>query len=460
MMSHENADNPKPQVPTPSEPPAPHTATVGKPAMTPSSETRIDAGKSGKKQRPEPTTVLGKLWFNWVKPIGSVVVVVVVLRSTLIDWNDVPTGSMEPEIHVGDRIAVNRLAYGLQCPLTGPTIGVPFTQLQWDNPLDGIPQFAWGNGPARGDIVTFWNPVTKVRMVKRIVAIPGDTISMSGGVLTINGNAATYTDIDPAAQNLLPQTKYLVDSPLGGKQYEYKDLAYREETLLGETRVIQHIPAHWTTDAQIIEVPGTSASQFFIVDKGWMKYGFERGEKFEKLIARSPTFQYNVVAEVRDGAIYIDNKPVSFNELAELMLKPYSQGDFKNTLDKIGLGVQGHELLVDGKPTHFEQFRVALDERRTKLDQIGLSQINAMQSTLVVFHLTMMTSFGPITLGPDEYFMVGDNRNNSHDSRYFGPVMRSEITGEAFGVAISFHDNKMFAIPPDPDWGRFFKDLD
>lgn len=37
-----------------------------------------------------------------------------------------------------------------------------------------------------------------------------------------------------------------------------------------------------------------------------------------------------------------------------------------------------------------------------------------------------------ITLGPDEYFVVGDNRPHSHDSRAFGPINRNEIVGRAF----------------------------
>ena len=70
-----------------------------------------------------------------IRGFRSFLVIVAVLaacRSSLADWNDVPTQSMEPTILVGDRIAVNKLAYDLK---------VPFTTLHLAE---------WG-GPARGD---------------------------------------------------------------------------------------------------------------------------------------------------------------------------------------------------------------------------------------------------------------------------------------------------------------------
>jgi len=42
------------------------------------------------------------------------------------------------------------------------------------------------------------------------------------------------------------------------------------------------------------------------------------------------------------------------------------------------------------------------------------------------------TTYGPITLGPDSYFVMGDNRSNSNDSRAFGPVHRNAIVGRAW----------------------------
>lgn len=460
-MTDEQPDNPA----EPTEQKQGETAIVARAPLTPSSETKRVKTKKDKrnKDRPQPTTAMGKLWYNWVKPIGSVVVVVVLLRSTIIDWNDVPTGSMEPEIHVGDRIAVNRLAYALQFPLTGPTIGIPFTPVQFDNPLDGIPQIYWGK-PDRGDIVTFWNPVTKVRMVKRIIAVPGDTIEMSGGVLTINGDTAVYTDLDPSAEGLPLVTKYFELGP-GGKQQVRKDLEYRREEILGESRVVQHIKERWMLDTQFVELGG---GEIALVNSGRItRTDSQTGRRvdvpFEVFLNQNPQ-PHRVLATLKDGAVVIDDKPASWNDLAEVMLAEFTQAPLKAVLEKESMQVDGHRLLIDGKEVSLDVFENTAKQASagyiTPADEIEIVAMQLLQQRLSVLGHTMMTNFGPITLGDDQYYMVGDNRNNSHDSRRFGPVDRGEITGEAFGVAFSFKDNKMFTIPPDPDMKRWLKDLD
>lgn len=111
---------------------------------------------------------------EWVMPLVVVAAILLPLRSSVADWNDVPTGSMRPTIIEGDRIFVNKLAYGLR---------VPFTT-KW--------MTRWST-PSRGDIVTFKSPTDGIQLVKRVIGVPGDKISLNHNVLTINGTAATQS---------------------------------------------------------------------------------------------------------------------------------------------------------------------------------------------------------------------------------------------------------------------------
>lgn len=101
------------------------------------------------------------------------------LRSALADWNDVPTGSMKPTIEIGDRVVVNKLAYDLKIPFT--TIEV----------------IKWGD-PKRGDIVVLFSPVDGTRLVKRVIALPGDTVSMADNQLLVNGKTAQWSPMTSA----------------------------------------------------------------------------------------------------------------------------------------------------------------------------------------------------------------------------------------------------------------------
>ena len=111
-------------------------------------------------------------WHEW-RGFLLFVALMLVVRSAVADWNQVPSGSMKPNILEGDRIVVNKLAYDLR---------VPFTFMRVD---------AWAD-PQRGDVVTFDSPLDERLFVKRVIGVPGDVVELRANKLFVNGVAATY----------------------------------------------------------------------------------------------------------------------------------------------------------------------------------------------------------------------------------------------------------------------------
>lgn len=226
------------------------------------------------------TERLGKLWKDWGYPLFLILVVSCIARSSLADWNDVPTGSMNPTILEGDRVWVNKLAYDLK---------VPFTRIR----------VATWSQPERGDVVVFFSPQDGTRMIKRVVGLPGDRITMRRNRLNINGEPVAYESAE------------------------------------------------------------------------------------EDLLAR--------------------------------LSEPMRQ---RNEFAVEQLGEHKHPVMA------------------------------TPQARSIRF-------FGPVEVPEDHYLMLGDNRDNSHDSRYFGFVPTREIVGRASAVVLSFdHENWW-----KPRWGRFFSAL-
>lgn len=111
---------------------------------------------------------------SWIQSelpqILLIIVLILAARSSLADHYYVPSGSMEYTLMPGDRVVVSKLAYGLRVPFTTIEIGS-------------------GAAVERGDIVIFDSPRDGTRLIKRIVGIGGDTVSIEDGHLTINGAA-------------------------------------------------------------------------------------------------------------------------------------------------------------------------------------------------------------------------------------------------------------------------------
>ena len=114
------------------------------------------------------------LWCEWVRPFALLFIIIAPLKSAIVDWNWVPSGSMKPTILEGELVLVNKLAYDLKVPFTTRHLS------------------AWAD-PARGDVAVFFSPQDGTRLVKRVIGLPGDTVEMRNDVLHLNGVAQRYT---------------------------------------------------------------------------------------------------------------------------------------------------------------------------------------------------------------------------------------------------------------------------
>jgi signal peptidase I len=129
-----------------------------------------------------------RLWHSEWRPILAFALVVFSIRSSLADWNDVPSGSMKPTILEGDRVYVNKLAYDLKVPFTTRHL------LQWAN-------------PNRGDIVVFYSPYDEKRLVKRVIGLPGDVVELRNDNLILNGRRVSYQPFEGESLADLPSTE-------------------------------------------------------------------------------------------------------------------------------------------------------------------------------------------------------------------------------------------------------------
>jgi signal peptidase I len=117
-------------------------------------------------------------WLDWTAGLFPVILVVFLLRSFLFEPFKIPSGSMIPTLHVGDLILVNKYHYGVRLPVINKLVVA-------------------NHEPQRGDVIVFRYPLDpRIDYIKRVVAIPGDTVSYLDHQLTINGK--------PVPKDVLP----------------------------------------------------------------------------------------------------------------------------------------------------------------------------------------------------------------------------------------------------------------
>lgn len=110
---------------------------------------------------------------EYCRSFFPILLIVLLLRAFLAEPFRIPSGSMKPTLLEGDFILVNKFTYGLRMPITGYK-------------LLGL------NEPQRGDVLIFRYPEdTSVNFIKRVIALPGDTVSYRNHELFLNGQKIT-----------------------------------------------------------------------------------------------------------------------------------------------------------------------------------------------------------------------------------------------------------------------------
>lgn len=157
-------------------------------------------------------------WKEWFTT-ALLVVVLVAIRSSLLDQYRVPSGSMLPSILLGDHLIVNKMAFDLRFPLT-----------DW--------VLLKRNEPLRGSIVVFKFPKDPdIIFVKRLIGLPGDQIKIENGFVEVNG------------QKTVQQDWRLLSVLTDGKTIPMK------EELDGRAHRIQRIPSQMREEKMSFTVP-------------------------------------------------------------------------------------------------------------------------------------------------------------------------------------------------------------
>jgi signal peptidase I len=123
--------------------------------------------------------------------------IVVTARSSLADHYFVPTGSMLPTVEPNDHVLVDKLAYGLRMPLT-ESYALHFSP------------------PARGDVVVLLSPDDGIVLLKRVVGLPGDRVTVLDGSVVIDGEAMPVVERHGAAIEELGAIDHAISLAAGG----------------------------------------------------------------------------------------------------------------------------------------------------------------------------------------------------------------------------------------------------
>lgn len=357
----------------------------------------------------------------------AAVVFAVVLATLVHTWfiqpMVVPTGSMENTIRIGDALFVEKVSYGVRVPIT--PIGIPFSEFinrklfvdQARLPYMRVP--GWRDLKAN-DIVVFNYPTDsaftavdrKDAYVKRLVGMPGDSLEFDNSVLKINGKEfvpkkdalVQHSYIVTTKVVFSPQVLYDSFSVLNGVDYRMEAQGNNLYTYLFYA-LTADMANQLKNNPNVISVEQKISPK----ERQDIKYyGDGRVDSTYTIFPLDKKWNQD-----NYGPIYIPKKgdkiKIDKNNVTQYynIIKIYENNDLK---------VDGDKILINGKEA---------------------SEYEIQQ---------------------DYFFMIGDNRNQSLDARFFGYVPEENIIGRPIMVWANF--NGMFEPAPNKFiWDRWMTSI-
>ncbi len=334
---------------------------------------------------------------QWGEALVFAVVVMLIVRTLFFDLFRIPTPSMEKNLLVGDYLFVSKLHYGTRLPLS---LGVPFVQ-DWylhgiDLPYTRLPGF---DDVDRGDAIVFNYPPEekpidrKVHYIKRVMGLPGETLAVEDKVVRVDGEPVP---LGPGMQQLWNVYKK-------NARYQFSP------TRLAELGVSKIQPIY--DDPNRVRIQSTEAVAREIESWPWI-------DRVEPSLAEEGT---SVGARLYP---------------AGRQWTPDNYGPV--TIPKEGMTVT---LTAENWPVYetvIERFEGHTARRLSE----DVFEIDGERTATYTF-------------AQDYYFVMGDNRDDSQDSRFWGFVPMDHIVGKAVLTYFSWDEGAgSFGLPR---LGRIFR---